>query len=103
MDVTPNVIPSTATTSSVEAMKIFAVRPKCLVAFASGIGRVVASVFVAMRLPRVAARIQRDLQVLRSDSRGHILHDFARDALVPDVQAIAARGHVVDREAPVVP
>src|SRR5947199_205584 len=108
MDVTPNVIPSTATTSSVEAMKSLAVRPKAragLVAFASGIGRVVASVLVAMWLPLVALGIQRDLQVLQSGRRpsSHVLHDFTRNALVPHVQAVAARGHVVDREAPVIP
>src|SRR4029077_2873046 len=102
-DVTPNVIPSTATTRSVEATKILAVRPNAgLVAFASGIGGVVASVLVAMGFPLVAAGIQRNLQVLLRGSGGDVLDDFAGNALVPDVQAIAPGGHVVDGETAVV-
>src|SRR6266481_280454 len=103
-DVTPNVIPSTATTSSVEATKILAVRPNAgLVAFASGIGGVVASVLVAVGFPLVAAGVQRNLQVLRSGSGCDILDDFAGNTLVPDMQAISPGGHVVDGEAAVVP
>src|SRR5438093_13135371 len=63
MDVRPNVTPSTATTSRVEARKIFAVSPNAgLVALAPGIGGIVTSVLVAVGLPMVAARVQRDLQ-----------------------------------------
>src|SRR5439155_5997624 len=106
-DVTPNVIPSTATTSSVEATKILAVSPNAgLVALAPGIGGVVSSVLVAMGLPLVAAGIQRNLQLLLRGPRprpGHdVLDDFAGNTLVPDVEAIAPAGHVVDGEAAVV-
>src|SRR5437867_8691174 len=63
MDVRPNVMLSTATTSRVEARKIFAVSPNAgLVALAPGIGGIVTSVLVAVGLPMVAARVQRDLQ-----------------------------------------
>src|SRR5438034_1170511 len=63
MDVRPNVTLSTATTSRVEARKIFAVSPNAgLVALAPGIGGIVTSVLVAVGLPMVAARVQRDLQ-----------------------------------------
>src|SRR6266571_6608051 len=89
-DVTPNVIPKTATTSSVEARKIFAVSPNAgLVALASGIGRIVASVLVAMGLPRVPAGVQCDLQVRFRAPGRDVFNDLAGDALVPDVQAIS--------------
>src|SRR5438093_13750256 len=102
MDVTPNVIPSTATTSSVEARKIFAVRPNAgLVALASGIGGVVASVLVAMGLPLVAAGVQRDLHIRLPATRRNILDDLRGDSLVPHVQAISPGRHVVDRKAAV--
>src|SRR5438876_247581 len=82
-DVTPNVIPSTATTSSVEARKIFAVRPNAgLVALESGIGGVVASVLVAMGLPLVAAGVEGDLELWFPPAAGRdVLDDLAGDAL----------------------
>src|SRR5436190_16579898 len=98
-------MPRTATTSSVEARKIFAVSPnagRSLVPLAPGIGGIVPAVFVVVGLPFVAAGIQRDLQILIA-CRGNVLDQFAGDALVPDMEAIAPRGHVVDGEAAVVP
>src|SRR5437667_1722141 len=89
-DVTPNVIPSTATTSSVEARKIFAVSPNAgLIALASRVGGVVPSVLVAMGLPLVAAGVQRDLQIRLPISGRHVCDHLGGDALVPHVQAIA--------------
>src|SRR6266566_4324393 len=103
MDVRPNVTPSTATTSRVEARKIFAVSPNAgLVALESGIGGIVASVLVAVRLPMVAARVQRDLQ-RGIVTCGHVPHDLRWNALVPHVQPISTWRHVVDREAAVGP
>src|SRR5688572_27327664 len=103
IEVTPNVIPSTATTSSAEARKIFAVSPSpVLVALASGIRGVVAAVLVAVRLPAVPARVQRDLDLGRGRRRRrHLFDDLGGDALVPHVQAVAARRHVVDRKTAV--
>src|SRR2546427_11749433 len=101
-DVTPNVIPKTATTSSVEARKIFAVSPNAgLVALAAGIGRIVTSVLVAMGPPGVAAGVQRDLHVPpRVPAVGRdVLDDLSGDALVPHMQAISPGRNVVDREA----
>src|SRR4026207_420464 len=101
MVVTPNVMPSTASTSSAEATKILAVRPNAgLVAFASGIGGVVLPVFVAVRLPFVAARVERNLEIAVGP-RGHFPDPFGRHPLVPHVQAVGSRRHVRDRETPV--
>src|SRR3989442_10329545 len=103
MDVRPNVTPSTATTSRVEARKIFAVSPNAgLVALASGIGGIVASVLVTVWFPVVAASVQRDLHGGIATC-GHVPHDLRWNALVPDVQPISARRDVVDREAAVGP
>src|SRR5512145_905711 len=90
IDVTPNVTPRTATTSSAEARKIFAVSPNAgLVALASGIGRIVLPVLVAMRLPAVTPRVQRNLyQLVGPTSRRDLLDDFRRNALMPDMQQI---------------
>src|SRR6266566_4275355 len=101
MEVRPNVTPSTATTSRVEARKIFAVSPNAgLVALESGIGGIVAPVLVAVRLPMVAARIQRYLQ--RGIPAGaHVPHNFDGNTLMPDVQPIVTRRHVLDRETAV--
>src|SRR5206468_7723363 len=101
IDVTPKVIPSTATTRSAEARKIFAVSPNAdLVALESGIGGIVLPVLVAMRLPAVAARVQRDLQRITT-SRGDVGDDLRRNALVPDVQTILPRRNIDHREAPI--
>src|SRR5205823_10239714 len=101
-DVTPNVTASTATTSSAVARKIFAVSPNAgLVTLASGIGRIVLPVFVVVRLPMVAARVQRDLEVRLRCTGGDVFDNLHWDSLMPDVEAISARGHVVDREAAV--
>src|SRR3989442_14798531 len=104
MDVRPNVTPSTATTSRVEARKIFAVSPNAgLVALAPGIGGIVTSVLVAVGLPMVAARVQRDLQRPPRPpgiaTCRHAPPHLPWNALVPDWEPILARRHVVDREA----
>src|SRR2546426_3842542 len=104
MDVRPNVTPSTATTSRVEARKIFAVSPNAgLVALAPGIGGIVTSVLVAVGLPMVAARVQRDLQrpppPPPNPPPPPPPPPLPWDALVPDVQPLFAprpargRGH----------
>src|SRR5213592_88301 len=105
-------MPSTATTSSADARKIFAVRPNGgagaaagaragLVALEPGIRRVVVPVLVTVGLPLVAARVQGNLEVGLRDAGGHVFHDLAGDALVPHVQPISPGGHVLDREATV--
>src|SRR6266496_413275 len=85
-------MPSTATTSSADARKIFAVRPNGgaaagagagLVALEPGIRRVVVPVLVAVGPPLVAARVQGDPEVGLRDAGGHVPHDLAGDALVP--------------------
>src|SRR3989449_3188666 len=101
--VIPKLAPSTATTSSVEAKKIFAARPNRtgLVALEPGIRRVVFAQLVLVRHPAEAARIELDLEpghTRRPD--GELLHRL-RAPLVPDVQGVAAGGDVLDREAPV--
>src|SRR5437879_13168619 len=85
MDVRPNVTPSTATTSRVEARKIFAVSPNAgLVALASGIGGIVASVLVAVWFPVVAASVQRGWHG-GSATCDHVWHALPRNALAPNV------------------
>src|SRR5438876_9097635 len=96
MDVRPNVTLSTATTSRVEARKIFAVSPNAgLVALAPGIGGIVTSVLVAVGLPMVAARVQRDLQrpprPPRTATSPHVPPPLPSNALAPDVQPILDR------------
>src|SRR5439155_23157438 len=106
MDVRPNVTLSTATTSRVEARKIFAVSPNAgLVALAPGIGGIVTSVLVAVGLPMVAARVQRDLQRPPRPPAiatcRHVPHEPRWNALVPDVPPTLARRPAVGREAAV--
>src|SRR6266545_4604794 len=91
-EVTPKVIPNTATTSSAEARKIFAVSPSAgLIALEPCIGRILAAVLVLVGLPAVAARIEGDLHVPPPHAGcrdGHVVDDFGGDPLVPHVQAI---------------
>src|SRR3989442_6396574 len=92
--VIPKLAPSTATTSSVEAKKIFAARPNRtgLVALEPGIRRVVFAQLVLVRHPAEAARVELDLEpghTRRPD--GELLHRL-RAPLVPDVQGVAAGG-----------
>src|SRR5438876_12143067 len=102
-EVSPNVTPSTATTSNVAARKILAARPSRtgLVALDSGIGRVVLAVLVLVGLPAEPARVE--LDVGEGRARGadrHQLRDL-RAPLVPGVQGVLARRHSLDGEAPV--
>src|SRR5438045_3935083 len=100
MDVTPNVPPNTATTSSAEARKILPASPKVLIALASGVRGVVVSEFVLVGLPFVAAGVERHVDIERGSGRyGDVLHDLRGCPLVPDVQAVVPRRHVVEREA----
>src|SRR5438093_452636 len=87
IDVTPNVTPSTATTSSAEDRKILLVT---LTAFVRGI---VAAVLVLVRRPPVATGVEGDGDVGRRRRAGphsDFLHDLDRAALVPDVQPATA-------------
>src|SRR5690242_10929229 len=102
IDVTPNVPPSTATTSSAEARKIFPASPKVLITLASGVGGVVAPELVLVRLPFVAAGVERDVDLdRRTGGHDDVLHHFGRRALVPHVQPVVPGRHVVEREAAV--
>src|SRR5262245_21267184 len=103
IDVTPKVSPSTATTSSAEARKIFAVSPNAgLVALASGIGRIVLAELVAMPLPAVTPPVQGDLQRLVCAIAGRdLLNDFRRNAPMPDMEPIGPWRHVCEPEASV--
>src|ERR1041385_746820 len=102
-EVSPNVTPSTATTSNVVARKILAASPSGadLVAFDSGIGRVVLAVLVLVGLPAEPARVELDVgkgRARRADRDR--LGDF-RAPLVPRMQGVLARRYAVDREAPI--
>src|SRR5258706_4972928 len=103
MDVTPNVMPSTTTTSRAEATKPFAKRPNAgLIALVPGVGGILLPVFVLVVSPLVAACVERDAQISRAGGgHNHVLHDFARDALVPHGHAVVSRKDVLDREGPV--
>src|SRR5439155_25975926 len=63
IEVTPKVPPSTATTSSAEARKILPASPKVLIALASGVRGVVASEFVLVGLPLIAAGVERHVDL----------------------------------------
>src|SRR6267378_2920930 len=87
-EVTPKVMPSTATTSSAEAKKTFANSPNAgLVALVAGIGLILLPVLVLVRPPPVAAGVEGNLQVCHAGPRpdGHVLDDFRGDPLVPHV------------------
>src|SRR5882762_101834 len=102
MEVTPNVPPSTATMSSVEARKIFPASPKVLIALASGIGGVIAPELVLVGLPLVAARVERDVHLdRRRGGHGHVLDHLHGRPLVPYMEAVVPRRDVVEREAAV--
>src|SRR5438309_1159612 len=95
IDVTPNVTPSTATTSSAEDRKILLVT---LTAFVRGI---VAAVLVLVRRPPVAASVEGDRDVghrRRAGPHGDFLHDLERAALVPHVQPVASRRNAGEGE-----
>src|SRR5882672_10341828 len=104
-EVTPKVMPSTATTSSAEAKKTFAKSPNAgLVALVAGIGLIFLPVLVPVRPPPVAARVEGNLQIRHTGgSHGHVLDDFRGDPLVPHVQTVLAGRDVLDREGPVHP
>src|SRR6059036_1445916 len=103
-DVRPSVTPSTPATVSVAATKIFAPSPSRtvgLVALASGIRRVIFAVFVLVRHPAEAARVELHLDLGRPGRTDRDLPYDLRSALVPHVQPVAAGGDAIDREAPV--
>src|SRR5882762_10129956 len=102
-EVTPNVMPSTATTSSAAARKTFAKSPNAgLIALVTGIGLVLLPVLVLVRPPLVAARVESDAQVSQSTTRDNqVFDDFGGNTFVPRVHAVPARRHVVDREGAV--
>src|SRR5712692_4893067 len=100
-EVRPNVAPSTATTSSVDATKILPARPKtgALVALEALIRRVVPPVLVLVGLPLVAVRVEGDLEITHSLRRdGHVPDHLGPDPLVPDVQPVRPGRDVGDRE-----
>src|SRR5258706_4197198 len=98
MEVTPNVPPSTATISSVEARKILPASPKVLIALASGIGGVIAPELVLVGLPLVAACVERHVDLdRRPGAHGHVLDHLDGRPLVPHVQAVVAPPHDLQR------
>src|SRR6266571_575837 len=97
-DVTPNVAPSTATTSSAEARKILAASPKrtALVPLEPVIRGIVLAVLVLVGHPSKAAGVELNREV--GDPRGadhHLPRDFG-SAVVPDVQRVAPGRHSLD-------
>src|SRR6266481_1764561 len=104
-DVTPKVMPSTATTSTAAARKTFAKSPNVgLVALVPGIGLILFPVLVFMGPPLVAACIECDLHVSRAGRPDrYVLDDLGGDPLVPHVQAVLAGRDILDRERPIHP
>src|SRR5437867_12584548 len=102
-DVSPNVRPSTTTTSSVAARKTFAVRPSRagLIPLASGIRRVVFAVLVLVGDPAEAARIELDLETAHARGADRQVARHVRGPRVPDPQRVRPARHVLQCEAPV--
>src|SRR5438132_13307837 len=102
-DVTPNVAPSTATTSNAEPRKILAASPNRtpLVPLAPGIRRIVLAVLVLVRHPVEAAGIELDRDVADPVGDHHHVARDLRAPVVPHVPRVAPRRHACDGEAAV--